>query len=94
VRPDRSCVWAQYTVRVADRDGVQQRMKAAGIPTAVHYPRPLHRQPAYERLSDTSRRFPVSELLSTEVISLPMSADLSTSQQIEVVAALAAASGA
>jgi UDP-2-acetamido-2-deoxy-ribo-hexuluronate aminotransferase len=94
VRSDRSCVWAQYTVRVADRDGVQQRMKAAGIPTAVHYPRPLHRQPAYERLCNTSRSFPISELLATEVISLPMSADLSTTQQIEVVAALAAASGA
>ncbi|HEX9138391.1 MAG TPA: DegT/DnrJ/EryC1/StrS family aminotransferase [Steroidobacteraceae bacterium] len=94
VRPDRNCVWAQYTVRVADRDGVQQRLKAVGIPTAVHYPRPLHQQPAYAKLIDTARRHPVSELLANEVISLPMSADLSASQQIEVVAALAGATGA
>jgi UDP-2-acetamido-2-deoxy-ribo-hexuluronate aminotransferase len=93
VRPDRNCVWAQYTVRVANRDLVQQRMKLAGIPTAVHYPRALHQQPAYKRLIDTSRRYPISELLASEVISLPMSADLSSGQQEDVVAALAAATG-
>jgi UDP-2-acetamido-2-deoxy-ribo-hexuluronate aminotransferase len=90
VRPDRSSVWAQYTVLVEDRDGVQERLKQAGIPTAVHYPRPLHQQPAYAALCD-AKSFPVSEALAAQVISLPMSADLADSQMDTVVAALAKA---
>jgi UDP-2-acetamido-2-deoxy-ribo-hexuluronate aminotransferase len=90
VRPDRSSVWAQYTVLVHDRDGVQERMKQAGIPTAVHYPRPLNRQPAYEKLIDP-KPLPVSDALAAQVMSLPMSADLSESQVDLVVAALAQA---
>ncbi len=90
VRPGRSCVWAQYTVLVENRDAVQDKLKRAGIPTAVHYPRPLHRQPAYEPLCD-ARPMPVSESLASQVISLPMSADLTESQQDAVVAALARA---
>jgi UDP-2-acetamido-2-deoxy-ribo-hexuluronate aminotransferase len=89
VRPDRDSVWAQYTVMVDDRDGVQARMKAAGIPTAVHYPRPLHQQPAYAPLCGGGS-FPISELLARRVISLPMSADLSEAQQDHVIATLAA----
>jgi len=88
VRPDRSCVWAQYTVLVENRDAVQEKLKRAGIPTAVHYPRPLHKQPAYEALCD-SRPMPVSESLASHVISLPMSADLTESEQDAIVAALA-----
>ena len=90
VRPDRSSVWAQYTVLVHDRDGVQERMKSLGVPTAVHYPRPLHRQPAYERLCDP-KPMPVSDRLASQAISLPMSADLADSQVEQVVAALAKA---
>jgi UDP-2-acetamido-2-deoxy-ribo-hexuluronate aminotransferase len=90
VRPDRTSVWAQYTVLVKDRDGVQERLKQAGIPTAVHYPRPLDRQPAYERLVD-SKPMPVSDSLAAQVMSLPMSADLGEAQQDEVVEALARA---
>jgi UDP-2-acetamido-2-deoxy-ribo-hexuluronate aminotransferase len=90
VRGDRSSVWAQYTVLVDDRDGVQQRMQAAGVPTAVHYPKPLHQQPAYAPLCD-AHSFPVSEALAARVLSLPMSADLSDADQERVVAALAAA---
>ncbi|HEX9473587.1 MAG TPA: DegT/DnrJ/EryC1/StrS family aminotransferase [Steroidobacteraceae bacterium] len=90
VRPGRSCVWAQYTVLVENRDAVQEKLKRAGIPTAVHYPRPLHKQPAYEALCD-SRPMPVSESLASHVISLPMSADLTESEQDAIVAALARA---
>jgi UDP-2-acetamido-2-deoxy-ribo-hexuluronate aminotransferase len=93
VRADRSSVWAQYTVKVKDRDGVQARMKALGIPTAVHYPKSLHEQPAYRKLC-TPGPFPISEALSAEVISLPMSADLTEAQMLEVVAALAKAAPA
>ena len=90
VRPDRNSVYAQYTVLVDDRDGVQQRLQAAGIPTAVHYPKPLHQQPAYAPLVE-ARPHPVSERLAARVLSLPMSPDLSEADQDRVVAALAAA---
>ncbi len=90
VRPDRTSVWAQYTVLVENRDHVQELMKQAGIPTAVHYPRPLHLQPAYEKLIHP-KPMPVSELLAGQVLSLPMSADLSDAQMEAVVTALARA---
>jgi UDP-2-acetamido-2-deoxy-ribo-hexuluronate aminotransferase len=93
VRPDRTSVWAQYTVLVNDRDGVQERMRQAGIPTAVHYPKPLHQQPAYMKLCDP-KPMPVSEALARQVISLPMSADLSDEQVGVVVEALARAAAA
>jgi UDP-2-acetamido-2-deoxy-ribo-hexuluronate aminotransferase len=90
VRPDRTSVWAQYTVLVGGRDRVQEKLKALGIPTAVHYPRPLHQQPAYAHYAP-GRIFAVSESLAARVISLPMSAELSDAQQEQVVAALAEA---
>jgi UDP-2-acetamido-2-deoxy-ribo-hexuluronate aminotransferase len=90
VRPDRTSVWAQYTVLVENRDAVQEKMKQLGIPTAVHYPKPLHRQPAYEKRCDP-KPMPVSDSLASQVISLPMSADLSDADIKTVVAALAQA---
>jgi UDP-2-acetamido-2-deoxy-ribo-hexuluronate aminotransferase len=93
VRPDRTSVWAQYTVLVDERDQVQERLKKAGIPTAVHYPRPLHQQPAYARYAPNGV-FPVSEMLAARVMSLPMSADLTEAQQDQIVDALAAATRA
>ena len=88
-REDRTSVFAQYTVRVANRAQVQDRLKAAGIPTAVHYPIPLNRQPAYLELCSTPT--PVADQLAAEVMSLPMSADLPPAQQDAVVQALQAA---
>jgi UDP-2-acetamido-2-deoxy-ribo-hexuluronate aminotransferase len=87
VREDRTSVWAQYTVLVEDRNGVQARMKALGIPTAVHYPKSLHQQPAYRDLVGIGS-FPVSERLQQRVISLPMSADLTEEDMAQVVDAL------
>jgi UDP-2-acetamido-2-deoxy-ribo-hexuluronate aminotransferase len=87
VRPDRDCVWGQYTVLVPDRARVQAALQEAGIPTAVHYPRPLHRQPAYEAFAP-ARGLPHSESAAERVLSLPMSADLSTSDQDRVLVAL------
>ena len=87
VRPDRDCVWGQYTVLVPDRARVHAALQEAGIPTAVHYPRPLHRQPAYEAFA-SARGLPHSELAAERVLSLPMSADLSTSDQDRVLVAL------
>jgi UDP-2-acetamido-2-deoxy-ribo-hexuluronate aminotransferase len=92
VRPGRDCVWAQYTVMVNERPRVQQALHDAGVPTAVHYPRPLHRQPAYEAFAPNCS-CPVAERLADRVLSLPMSADLTLSDQDRVVTALAAAVG-
>lgn len=61
--------WAQYTVRVADRPTVQARLTAAGVPTAVHYPLPLNRQPA---AADPTAVLPVGDRAAEEVLSLPM----------------------
>jgi UDP-2-acetamido-2-deoxy-ribo-hexuluronate aminotransferase len=89
-RTDRRSAWAQYTVLVEQRDEVQRRMQALGIPTAVHYPKPMHQQPAYQgRCLGTE--LAVSEQLSRQVISLPFSADLQESQLDAVAAALSQA---
>jgi UDP-2-acetamido-2-deoxy-ribo-hexuluronate aminotransferase len=88
VRPDRDCVWAQYTVMVDERARVADALKAAGIPTAVHYPKPLHHQPAYAAGHDPAA-YPHSVRAAQRVLSLPMSADLTDADQDCVVAALA-----
>ncbi|MBV8036897.1 DegT/DnrJ/EryC1/StrS aminotransferase family protein [Roseateles sp.] len=92
VKGGRDCVWAQYTVFVDDREAVQARLKQAGIPTAVHYPRPLHHQPAYARYA-AAHACPHSIAAAQRVMSLPMSADLTEDQQDRVVSALAQALG-
>ena len=87
LRPDRESVWGQYTVFVDSRDAVQAALREAGIPTAVHYPKPLHRQPAYARHAAVDA-CPHSVRAADRVLSLPMSADLSEAEQDQVVAAL------
>jgi UDP-2-acetamido-2-deoxy-ribo-hexuluronate aminotransferase len=64
--------WAQYSVRVKNRDEVQNRLKEAGIPTAVHYPMPLHLQECFSYLGYKKDDFPISETVSNEIMSLPM----------------------
>jgi len=88
VASDRDCVWAQYTVKVDDRAAVIAALKEQGIPTAVHYPRPLHRQPAYERPDCPPTSFPHANRAADRVMSLPMSADLGDAEQQRVVEAL------
>ena len=70
--------WAQYTILVKDRDSVQMNLKQAGIPTAVHYPIPLNKQPA---VADADAKLAVGNLIAAEVISLPMSAGLPLADQ-------------
>jgi len=90
LRPDRDCVWAQYTVFVEHRADVQAALNAQGIPTAVHYPRPLHRQPAYAQWHQ-GEELVHSVAAAERVLSLPMSADLTHADQDRVVAALRSA---
>ena len=90
VRDDRDCVWAQYTVFLetsSDRAAVQGALKAQGIPTAVHYPKPVHHQAAYARFAAPDA-FPHSIAAGARVMSLPMSADLTHAQQDRVADAL------
>jgi UDP-2-acetamido-2-deoxy-ribo-hexuluronate aminotransferase len=83
-------VWAQFTVFVERRAQVQAALQAQGVPTAVHYPKPLHHQAAYARWADGAR-CPASERAAAEVLSLPMSADLTDADQDRVLAALCTA---
>lgn len=85
VEPHNTSVWAQYTVRVSDRDAVQTRLKEAGIPTTVHYPVPLNRQPA---VADTQGRVPVGDKVAGEVMSLPIHPNLGELDQHHIMAVL------
>jgi UDP-2-acetamido-2-deoxy-ribo-hexuluronate aminotransferase len=77
--------WAQYTIRVDDRVSVQQILNEAGVPTVVHYPTPLNLQPAF---LDNSVCLPIGDLVAREVLSLPMSAYLSESDQDKIIVTL------
>lgn len=78
--------WAQYTIQVDQRDAMQASLKDAGIPTAVHYPIPLNRQPA---VADAAAKLPVGDAIAEKVMSLPMHPYLNESAQREVVDAVA-----
>lgn len=69
IAPDRTSAWAQYTIRVEDRPAVQAALKTVGIPTVVHYPLPLNRQPA---VADADAVLPAGDKAANEVLSLPM----------------------
>lgn len=64
--------WAQYTLRLANRDAVAALLKDRGVPTAIYYPKPLHQQTAYRDFPVAGNGLPVSERLAGEVLSLPM----------------------
>ena len=84
VKKDRTSVYAQYSIRVKNRDALQERLKEQGIPTAVHYPMPLHLQECFSYLGYKKGDFPISEMISREILSLPMNPYLKTSDIILV----------
>ncbi|MDH4262369.1 MAG: DegT/DnrJ/EryC1/StrS family aminotransferase [Spirochaetia bacterium] len=88
VAPDNLSVYAQYTVLVENRDQFAGKLKDANVPTAVHYPIPLHLQPVFSYLGQGKGSYPVSEKIAEKVISLPMHPYLSEAEQDEVVAAI------
>ncbi len=88
IASDCTSVYAQYTVEVSDRAKVEREMKARGIPTAVHYPVPLHLQPVFANLNQGEGAFPCAEAAAARVISLPMHPYLTEDQQAAVVKAL------
>ncbi|MGP5404254.1 DegT/DnrJ/EryC1/StrS family aminotransferase [Psychrobacter celer] len=74
--------WAQYTIQVDNRDEVQAKLKEQGIPTAVHYPIPLNKQPA---VADASAILPVGDAVAERVMSLPMHPYMELGEQIKVM---------
>ena len=93
VAKDQTSVWAQYTIRLPTgrRDALAAALKAQGIPTAIYYAKPLHRQAAYSGYPVVDGGLPVSEKLADEVISLPMHAYLDAGTQERIIAAVARA---
>ncbi len=89
VPSDCISVWAQYTIRIPGgrRDEVAAKLKAASVPTAIYYPKPLHRQTAYKDFPATGD-LAVSDRLSAEVLSLPMHPYLDEATQGRIVQAL------
>jgi UDP-2-acetamido-2-deoxy-ribo-hexuluronate aminotransferase len=88
IETHNTSVYAQYTVQVDNRDTVQKSLHAAGVPTAVHYPRPLHLQPAFDNLALPEGSFPVSEAAARRVMSLPMHPYLSEADQDRIIGTL------
>lgn len=87
IEPHNESAWAQYTIQVDNRDEVQTKLKEQGIPTAVHYPIPLNKQPAVA--SDV--KLPVGDAVAQKVISLPMHPYLQSLDQQYIVSTLLAA---
>lgn len=88
VAPGNTSVYAQYTIQVQNREAVQAALEEQGIPTAVHYPVPLYRQPAFAGQELTPSDFPQAERASERVISLPMHPYLSEDVQDEIIETL------
>lgn len=76
--------WAQYTLRVSNREGVERKLSEAKIPTAVHYPIALHRQPVFQKLDLGAISLPHAEQAAQEVLSLPMHPYLSEADQDKI----------
>ena len=80
IKSNRTSAWAQYTVRVNNRDIIRDKLKSVGIPTAVYYPLPLHLQECFSYLNYTKNDFPVSQKAAKEVMSIPMNAFFSDTE--------------
>lgn len=90
IEPNNTCVYAQYTIRVKNREQIQEYLKSHQIPTAVHYPIPIHLQPVFADLHLKEGNFPNAELAAKEVMSLPMHPYL-TDEQLKHVAKIVVA---
>lgn len=84
IKDDRSSVWAQYTLRLKNRDDLQSKLKSHGIPTLIFYPVPLHLQECFKYLQYKRGDFLISEKASQEAISLPINPFL-TNDQIDFI---------
>ena len=85
VKSYNKSVWAQYSIRIPQRDLIKSKLKEQGIPTAVYYPKPLHLQKCFEYLLYNSGDFPVSEKTAKEIISLPINPYITNGEQEFIV---------
>lgn len=88
IKDDRTSVYGQYSIRVKDRDAFISYLNSKQIPTAVHYPIPMYKQEALAYLQIDPREYPVTEQVSQEIVSLPMSAFLTEEQQDYIIDAI------
>jgi UDP-2-acetamido-2-deoxy-ribo-hexuluronate aminotransferase len=85
IEPHNTSAWAQYTIRSESRDVLQEKLNTAGIPTAIHYPIPLNKQPA---VADVNATLPIGDKVAEEVMSLPMHPYLNEDSILEITRAL------
>lgn len=85
IMEENTSVYAQYSIRVEDRDSMIEKLSQENIPTAIHYPTPLHLQEAFENLGYKEGDFPISEKISKQILSLPMSPYLTEAEQDFIV---------
>jgi UDP-2-acetamido-2-deoxy-ribo-hexuluronate aminotransferase len=88
IEPHNTSVYAQYTLQASNRDTLAKRLAAEGIPSAVHYPVPLHLQPTLAIQDHRPVHFPIAEDAAARVLSLPMGPDLRERDQRSIVSAL------
>lgn len=88
-RPYNGAIYHQYTLRTAKRDALVEHLGKNGIPHAVHYPIPLHLQPAFDFLGQKKGSFPIAEQAASQVLSLPIYPEITREQQDQVVDAIA-----
>ena len=82
-------VYHQYVVRTSDRDAWRDALGGCGVGTGIHYPTPIHLQPAFESVGQGVGTCPVAEQLADEIVSLPMFAELEDAELNHITAALA-----
>ena len=88
IKDDRTSPYAQYSIRVKNREEVIAKLNKNGVPTAVHYPMPLYKQEAFKKFGYDSGSYPITNRVSSEIMSLPMSPFLSEEEQDFVVKTL------
>ena len=85
IHPGNTHIYAQYTIRPRDRDSLGEALKAAGIPSAVYYRKPIHQQAVFAHLPCAQKSFPHTKKASQEVISLPFHPYLSEADQDRII---------
>ncbi len=88
LEPHNTSVYAQYTIQIENRDALIKKLNEAGIPTAVHYPIPLHLQPVFANSGFKEGDFPISETVAKRVVSLPMGPDLTKVMQQQIISTI------
>jgi dTDP-4-amino-4,6-dideoxygalactose transaminase len=88
VAPEATPVWHQYVIRTPHRDRLREHLADSGVESAVHYPVPPHRQPAFAGTPLAGLHLPVAEALAREVLSLPMGPALAPADQDVVIEAV------